>query len=100
MYSRWNFSISSLDLELVPKKPTSRSFLSEASTYGLACSGDGDNHRTCHIMVYCFSLKMRHTCGKAQELFVCSLSRLSPVVNRNGRKDSGHNTNKDHARNM
>ena len=21
------------------------------------CSGDGDNHRTCHITVYCFSLK-------------------------------------------
>ena len=75
-------------MELVPKKPTSRSFLSEASTYGLACSGDGDNHRTCHITVYCFSLKMRHTCGNAQGLFVCSLSRLSPVVNRNGRKDS------------
>ena len=42
---------------MVPKKPTSRSFRSEASTYGLACSGDGDNHRTFHIMVYCFLLK-------------------------------------------
>ena len=49
--------MSSLDLELVPKKPTSRSFRSEASIYDLACSGDGDNHRTCHITVYCFSLR-------------------------------------------
>ena len=65
------------------------SFHSEASTYGLTCSGDGDNHRTCHITVYYFSLKMRRTCGNTQEFFVCSLSRLSPVVNRNGRKDSG-----------
>ena len=32
---------------------------------------------------------MRHTCGNTQELFVCSLSRLSPVVNRNGRKIVG-----------
>ena len=30
---------------------------------------------------------MRRTCGNTQELFVCSLSRLRPVVNRNGRKD-------------
>ena len=29
------------------------------------------------------------TCGNTQEFFVCSLSRLSPVVNRNGRKDGG-----------
>ena len=74
-------------MELVPKKPTSRSFRSEASTYGLACSGDGDNHRTCHIAVYCFSLRMRRTCGNTQELFVCSLSIESPVINRNGKKD-------------
>ena len=53
--SRWNFFISSFDLELVPKKPTSRSFRSEASAYGVARSIDGDNHRTCHITVYCFS---------------------------------------------
>ena len=88
-YSRWNFSISSLDLELVPKKPTPRSFRSEASTYDLACSGDGDDHRTCNITVYCFSLKMRRTCGNTQEFFVCSMSRLSRVVNRNERKDDG-----------
>ena len=56
-------------------KPTSRSFRSEASTYGLACSGDGDNHKTCHTTVYCFSLKMRPTWGNTQ---VCSLSRLKP----------------------
>ena len=31
---------------------------------------------------------MRRTCGNTQELFVCILSRLSPVVNRNERKDS------------
>ena len=86
---RWNFSISSLDLELVPKKPTSCSFRSEASAYGLACSGDTDNHRTCLITVFCFSLKMRRTCGNTQEVFVCSLNRLSPVVHRNGRKDGG-----------
>ena len=36
---------------------------------------------------------MRRTYANTQKLFVCSLSRLSPVVNRNGRKDSGHNTN-------
>ena len=30
---------------------------------------------------------MRRTCENTQELFVCSLSRLRPVVNRNGRKD-------------
>ena len=36
---------------------------------------------------------MWRTYGNTQKLFVCSLSRLSPVVNRNGRKDSGHNTN-------
>ena len=30
---------------------------------------------------------MRRTCGNTQDLFVCSLSRLSPVINRNGRKD-------------
>ena len=69
------FFISSLDLELVPKTPTSRSFRSEASTYGLACSGDGDNHRTCHITVYCFIIKMRRTCGNTQ---ACSFSRLNP----------------------
>ena len=40
---------------------------------------------------------MPYTCGNAQEFLVYSLSRLSPVVNRNGRKDSGHNTSKDHA---
>ena len=51
------FFISSFDLELVPKKPTSRSFRSEALTYGLAHSSDGDNRRTCHMMMYCFSLK-------------------------------------------
>ena len=54
-----------------------------------AYSGNGDNHRTCYITVYCFSLKMRRSCGNTQELFVFSLSRLSPVVNRNGRKDDG-----------
>ena len=88
-YSRWNFLIFSLDLELVPKKPTSNSFRSEASTYGLTCSGDRDNHRTCYRTVHCFSLKMWRTCGNTQEFFVCSLSRLSHVVNRNGRKDGG-----------
>ena len=39
--------------------------------------------------VYCFSLKMRRTYGNTQEFFVCSLNRLSPVVNINGRKDGG-----------
>ena len=56
----------------------SRSFHSEASAYGLACSDDGDNHRTCHIPVYCFSLKMRRTCWNTKEFLVCSLSRLKP----------------------
>ena len=72
---------------LAKKNPTSLNLRSEASTYGLTFSGDGDNHRTCHITVYCFSLKMRRTCGNTQELFFCSLSRLSPPINRNGRKD-------------
>ena len=76
-----------------------RSFRSEASTYGLACSGDGDDHRTCHITVYCFSLKMRRNCGNTQEFFVCSMSRLSPVVNRNERKMTD-NTDKDRTRNI
>ena len=41
---RWDVLISSLDFGLVKKKnPTSR-FRSEASTYGLACSDDVDNH--------------------------------------------------------
>ena len=48
----------------------------------------GDNHRTCHITVYCFSLTdKRSTCENTQDFFVCSLSILSPVLNRNGRKD-------------
>ena len=58
-----------------------------ASADGLACSGDGDNHRTCHITVYCFSLK--HAVYLRQYTRVLSLSRLSPKVNRNGRKDGG-----------
>ena len=62
--------------------------------YGLACSGDRDNHKPCHIPVYCCSLKLRRTCGNTQEFFICSLNRLSPVVNRNGRK-MVDNTNKD-----
>ena len=68
-YSRWNFSISSLaiDLELVPKNPTSRSFRSEASTYGLAPSGDGDNHRTCHITVYSKNPRIRTSTFKNQQ---------------------------------
>ena len=33
--------------------------------------------------------KLRRTCGNTQDFFVCSLSRLSSVVNRNGRKDGG-----------
>ena len=71
------------------KKTTPPSFRSEASTYDLTCSGDRDDHRTCHITVYCFSLKMGRTCGNTQEFFVCSMSRLSRVVNRNERKDDG-----------
>ena len=55
--SRLKFSILSLDLELVPKRPMSHSFRPEASTYGLACSGDGDNREAYHITVCCFSLE-------------------------------------------
>ena len=88
-YSRWNLSIFFLDLELVSKKLTARSFRSKVSTYGPACSGDGDNHRTWCITVYSFSLKMRSTSGNTQEFLDCSLSRLSPVVNRNGRENGG-----------
>ena len=71
------------------KFPCKLSFRSEASADGLTCSCDGNNHRTCHITIYCFSLKMRCIFGNTQEFFVCSLSRLSPVVNRNGRKGGG-----------
>ena len=35
---------------------------------------------------------MQRTCGNTQELFVCSLSRLSPIVNRNGREDGDTTT--------
>ena len=41
------------------------------------------------VMRITISPKMQRTCGNTQEFFVCSLSRLSPVVNRNGRKDGG-----------
>ena len=33
---------------------------------------------------------MRCTCLNTQEFFVCSLNRLSPVINRNGRKDGSY----------
>ena len=52
----------------------SRSFCSEASTC-MASPVLVINHRTCHLTVYCFSLKMLRTCGSTQ---ACSLSRLKP----------------------
>ena len=75
--SRWNFFTSSFDLEPVKKKPTSRSFRSEVSTYGLARPCDGDNRRTRQIMVCCFSL----------ENVVYPYGMLG--LNRNGMKDGG-----------
>ena len=47
---------SNREQTLVPKNPTSHSFRSETSRYGLAGSVDGDNSRTCQETVYCFSL--------------------------------------------
>ena len=32
---------------------------------------------------------MWRTCGNTHKFFVCSLSRLSPVVTRNGKKGGG-----------
>ena len=49
--------MSSPELKLVPRNLTPRSFHSEASAYGLTRSGDGDNHRTCHMTMYCFLLE-------------------------------------------
>ena len=78
--------IFSFDLELVQK---SRRL--EAPTYGLAFSGDGDNRRTYHITVCCSSLEnvVYLCCGHTQKFLVCSLNRVQLVLNRNGRKDVG-----------
>ena len=86
------FFISNFDLELVPKKPTSRIFRSEVSTHDLARYSDGDNRRTCHLTVYCFSPEnvvylWEYTFYT--KFLVCSLNRVQVVLNRNGRKDGG-----------
>ena len=66
----------------------------------LTCFGDGNNRRTYHITVHCFSLqKMCCTLGNTQKFLVCSLNRVQLVLNRNGRKDGGQQYN-DHTRSM
>ena len=79
-HSRWNCLISSPDLELVPKTPTSHSFRLETS-------GDGDNRRTCHMTVYCFLLE--NVVYLLEYTKAVSLNRVQLLLNRNGRKDDG-----------
>ena len=67
----------------------SRSFRSEASTYGLARSSDGNNRRTYHITVYRFSLEHVVYLWNTQKFLVFSSNRVQVVLNRNGRKDGG-----------
>ena len=55
----------------------------------LACSGDGDNHRTCHTTVYCFSRGNVVYLWEFTEFLVRSLNIILLVLNRNGRKDGG-----------
>ena len=74
----------------------SRSLCSEASTYGLARSGDGDNRRTCHVTVYCFSPENVVYLWENTKVF--SLNRIQLVLNRNGKMTD--NNNKDHTRSI
>ena len=81
--------MSSLDLEPVPIKPTSRSFPSEASTYGLARSDDGHNNKTCLKMVYCFSLEHVMYLWEYTIVFSLQFEIVRLVLNRNERKGGG-----------